>query len=251
MRQTQSASKPIPALLRALSRREQGPSVAASATQATCGRRAAAVGSGGSSDAETTPALAASWNTGTCSPLRAQISPGGPAGGRGGRPGAGYRAPHPALPTAAAQEAGKVSGPCSAEALSRSTLRKHLPPLLGISRGLHPLTLGAAWAAFCRLGPGSRGPFPWRCLRSFNKVMFGSCLAAVAAVEGGSRYRGGSRGGSPGSRNRCPGPPGTAMEAELHQHPLHSAPRWFRPRGSRLSANGSWRSGVTGVRAGL
>ncbi|XP_039558034.1 cyclin-dependent kinases regulatory subunit 1 isoform X2 [Passer montanus] len=96
MRQTQSASKPIPALLRALSRREQGPSVAASATQATCGRRAAAVGSGGSSDAETTPALAASWNTGTCSPLRAQISPGGPAGGRGGRPGAGYR--HVMLP---------------------------------------------------------------------------------------------------------------------------------------------------------
>lgn len=46
---------------------------------------------GGSSDAEMTPALAASWNTGTCSPLRAQILPGGLLGERGGRPGAGYR----------------------------------------------------------------------------------------------------------------------------------------------------------------
>lgn len=45
----------------------------------------------GSSDAEMTPVLTASWNTGTCSPLRAQILPGGLVGERGGWPGAGYR----------------------------------------------------------------------------------------------------------------------------------------------------------------
>ncbi|XP_015505542.1 cyclin-dependent kinases regulatory subunit 1 isoform X2 [Parus major] len=70
-----------------------------------------------------------------------------------------HEAPHPALPTAIAQEARKVSGPWCAEAPGPHTLRKHLPPLLGISWGLHPLTLDAAWAPFWRLGPGSGGPF--------------------------------------------------------------------------------------------
>lgn len=62
--------------------------------------------------------------------------PGEPRGGAGGAQGAWpdppllpRRAPHPALPTAIAQEARKVSGPWSAEAPSPSTLRKHLPPL--------------------------------------------------------------------------------------------------------------------------
>ncbi|XP_063276666.1 cyclin-dependent kinases regulatory subunit 1 isoform X2 [Prinia subflava] len=59
-----------------------------------------------------------------------------------------HEAPHPALPTAIAQETRKVSGPWSAEAPSPSTLRKHLPPPLRHSSGVSPLTLYAAWAPF-------------------------------------------------------------------------------------------------------
>lgn len=56
---------------------------------------------------------------------------------------------------------------------------------------------------------------------------------------------------APTGEGMCPGPPGTAVEAELHRHPFPPARRWFCPRRSRLSANGIWQGGVTDVRAGL
>ncbi|XP_066062758.1 cyclin-dependent kinases regulatory subunit 1 isoform X1 [Chamaea fasciata] len=139
-----------------------------------------------------------------------------------------YRAPHPALPTAIAQETRKVSGPWSAEAPSPSTLRKHLPPPRH-SWGLHPLTLDAAWVPFWRLGPGSGGPS--RCCppQSFNKVMFGSCLSAVPGGGGEEgegvpipRSLSYSRGGLPEVWGQV-GPPmptgERAVETELRQHP--------------------------------
>ncbi|XP_069650483.1 cyclin-dependent kinases regulatory subunit 1 isoform X1 [Haliaeetus albicilla] len=66
-----------------------------------------------------------------------------------------YRAPHPAVPPAAAQEAGEVSGPRPTEAPTETA-----PSSSSLPGGLHPVTLGAAWALpgggarpQCRGGP--------------------------------------------------------------------------------------------------
>ncbi|XP_041253285.1 cyclin-dependent kinases regulatory subunit 1 isoform X1 [Onychostruthus taczanowskii] len=140
-----------------------------------------------------------------------------------------HEAPHPALPAAIAEEARKVSGPWSAETLSPSTLRKHLPSPRHFS-GASPSDPRRCLGVVLSARPWFRRPFPLRCLQSFNKVMFGSCLSAVpgaAGLEGEgipvprSLSRGGSRGGSPGSpgEGASPRPPERARAPARRARP--------------------------------